>query len=211
MYYWKIFLRKTYSISGQEFTELNLVSSKTFCIIDGGWKTSSGKPTNYEDWAEGQPTADGDCVGISNKDKKMTILDCGSKWPFYCFQDNLVLVKEDKTWEEALEHCRAMDMANPSLLTSNNHRNDLISISGPLDQQIVWSTIGEATTNEVWTGLRYLAQEWFWIDGTDVPYQDLPTCPVRGQYCGTLFRDNSTIPWNIRDCNEKRNFLCYEK
>ncbi|CAL8382142.1 unnamed protein product [Arctogadus glacialis] len=132
MYYWKIFLRKIYSISGQEFTELNLVSSETFCIIDGGWNTSAGKPTNYEDWAEGQPTADGDCVGISNKDKKMTILDCDSKWPFYCFQDNLVLLKEDKTWEEALEHCRAMDLTDP-----NNHRNDLISISGPLDQHTV--------------------------------------------------------------------------
>ena len=30
---WKIFQRKTYSISGQEYTELNLVSSKTFYII----------------------------------------------------------------------------------------------------------------------------------------------------------------------------------
>ena len=74
----------------------------------------------------------------------MTILDCDSKWPFYCFQDNLVLVKEDKTWEEALEHCRAMDLTDP-----NNHRNDLISISGPLDQQTVWSKINEATSNEV--------------------------------------------------------------
>ena len=115
-----------------------------YALTDGGWKTSSGKSTNYEDWAEGQPTADGDCVGISNKDKKMTILDCDSKWPFYCFQDNLVLVKEDKTWEEAIEHCRAMDLTDP-----NNHRNDLISISGPLDQQTVWSKINEATSNEV--------------------------------------------------------------
>ena len=110
---------------------------------------SAGKATNYVDWAEGQPTADGDCVGISNKDKKMANLDCDTLWPFYCLQDNLVLVKEDKTWEEALEHCRAMDLADPSLLTSNNHRNDLISISGPLDQHTVWSKISGASTNEV--------------------------------------------------------------
>ncbi|CAL8382138.1 unnamed protein product [Arctogadus glacialis] len=175
----------------------------------GDWKSSTGLPID-ENWMPGQPTANGDCVATSNKDMKMINLDCDTLWPFYCFQDNVVLVKENKTWEEALEHCRAMDMANPSLLTSNNHRNDLISISGPLDQQIVWTKIDEAITNEVWTGLRYFVQEWFWVDGTDVPYQDLPTCPVQGQYCGTVDRDNSTIPWNIRDCNEKRNFLCYK-
>ncbi|XP_059927532.1 uncharacterized protein LOC132472095 [Gadus macrocephalus] len=171
----------------------------------GDWKSSTGLPID-ENWKPGQPTANGDCVATSNKDMKMINLDCDTLWPFYCFQDNLVLVKEDKTWEEALEHCRAMDLTDP-----NNHRNDLISISGPLDQQIVWTKIDEAITNEIWTGLRYFVHEWFWVDGTDVPYQDLPSCPVQGQYCGTLVRDNSTIPWNIRDCNEKRNFLCYKK
>ena len=35
MYSWKIFPRKTYSISGQEYTELNLVSSRMFCINGG--------------------------------------------------------------------------------------------------------------------------------------------------------------------------------
>ena len=72
----------------------------------------------------------------------MTNLDCNSTWPFYCYFDNLVLVKENKTWEEALEHCRAMDLVDPQ-------RNDLISISGPLDHHTVWFRINKATTNEV--------------------------------------------------------------
>ena len=117
-------------------------------MTGGDWKSSTGLPID-KNWKPGQPTANGDCVATSNKDMKMINLDCDTLWPFYCFQDNVVLVKENKTWEEALEHCRAMDMANPSLLTSNNHRNDLISISGPLDQQIVWTKIDEAITNEV--------------------------------------------------------------
>ncbi|CAL8243636.1 unnamed protein product [Lota lota] len=116
---------------------------------DGDWTSSIGKATNYENWAEGKPTEDGDCVGISNTDKKMTNFDCKSLFPFYCLQDNLVLVKEKKTWEEALEHCRTMDLADPSLLHFNQPRNDLISISDQSDQHIVWSRINEATTNEV--------------------------------------------------------------
>ena len=112
------------------------------------WEWSIGR-AGYENWEEGKPTAEGNCVGLSNTENIMTNLDCNSTWPFYCYSDNLVLVKENKTWEEALEHCRAMDLADPSLLTSNNHRNDLISISGPLDQHTVWFRINEATTNEV--------------------------------------------------------------
>ncbi|KAK0141240.1 hypothetical protein N1851_021754 [Merluccius polli] len=152
-------------MSGQDYTELNL---------------SIGN-SHYENWEEGKPTEDGECVGISNTDMRMTNLNCTSAWPFYCFTDNLVLVKENKTWEEALEQCRAMDLADPSLLCFKNHSNDLISISNHSDQLTVW------------TGLRYLAHSWFWVDGSDVPYQDLPHCPDRGQYCGTLVRDNSTI------------------
>ncbi|CAL8361075.1 unnamed protein product [Gadus morhua 'NCC'] len=167
------------------------------------WEWSIGR-ADYENWEEGNGPAEGDCVGLSNTENSMTNLDCNSTWPFYCYFDNLVLVKENKTWEEALEHCRAMDLVDPQ-------RNDLISISGPLDHHTVWFRINKATTNEVWTGLRYLAHKWFWVDGTDVPYLNLPTCPDLGKHCGTVDRDNSTIPWIIRDCNEKRNFLCYKK
>ena len=125
-----------------------LLLHEAFCVRSfsvlpgGGWKSSDGTPTNYEDWAGGQPTADGDCVAVSNADKKLTNLDCDTLLVSYCFSDNLVLVKENKTWEEALEHCRAMDSADPL-------RNDLISLSGPSDLHTVWSRVNEATTNEV--------------------------------------------------------------
>ena len=110
-------------------------------LTGGVWESSSGLPI-YENWKGGQPKADGDCVAMSNKDLKMANKDCDTLWPFYCSQDNLVLVKENKTWEEALEHCRAMDLAYPN-------RNDLISLSGPSDLLIVSTTIEAATTNEV--------------------------------------------------------------
>ncbi|KAJ3592884.1 hypothetical protein NHX12_005222 [Muraenolepis orangiensis] len=118
----------------------------------GDWVGSSGTAA-YENWAQGKPSGDGNCVGISTTDRKMANFDCASTWPSYCSISNLVLV---------------------------------------------------------WTGLRYLSHKWFWVDGTEVPYQDLPHCPDLGHYCGTLVRDNSTIDWKIRNCSEKRNFLCYK-
>ena len=112
------------------------------CVLTGAdWEWNNGR-ADYKNWEEGKPTVDGDCVGLSNTENNMANLDCDTLWPFYCYSDNLVLVKEDKTWEEALEHCRAMDSADPL-------RNDLISLSGPSDLHTVWSRVNEATTNEV--------------------------------------------------------------
>ena len=126
-------------------TFFSLIASNILCLISvftgGDWTSSTGDPI-YENWADGQPTADGDCVALSDKDKKMANFRCSASLDYYCFLDNLVLVKEDKTWEEALEHCRAMDSTDP-------HRNDLISLSGPSDQHTVRSRVNEATTNEV--------------------------------------------------------------
>jgi len=104
-------------------------------LTGGDWSVTNSKLDNWED---GQPTEDGDCVGIANIDLKLRVLDCTSLWAYYCFSSNLILVKENKTWEEALDHCRATGLDN-----------DLISISDRLDQLTVWLAVIEATTDEV--------------------------------------------------------------
>uniref|UniRef100_A0A672YFE8 C-type lectin domain-containing protein n=1 Tax=Sphaeramia orbicularis TaxID=375764 RepID=A0A672YFE8_9TELE len=70
------------------------------------WSWSTGE-TDYKHWDRNQPGT-GDCVTISSNTKKMSTQDCSSLYPFTCFRDNLILVKENKTWEEALEHCRSI-------------------------------------------------------------------------------------------------------
>lgn len=74
----------------------------------------------------------------------MATQNCSARFPFVCFRDNLVLVKENKTWEEALEHCRA--------LKSPHHVSilyDLISVQPGEDHNYMMNKVTEANTEKV--------------------------------------------------------------
>ncbi|XP_017265395.2 uncharacterized protein LOC108232264 [Kryptolebias marmoratus] len=125
---------------------------------------------------------------------------CSTKLYFLCFDDNLVLVTENKTWEDALSHCRNM--------TTSSYQYDLLSFTDSSDFSYVRDRIYRATTEEVWTGLRFLGGEWWWSDGETLdPQEMLPDCPSRWKHCGTVSKNN-TDNWITRDCSEKRNFIC---
>ncbi|KAF7646328.1 hypothetical protein LDENG_00189790 [Lucifuga dentata] len=130
--------------------------------------------------------------------------------------DNLVLVKENKTWEEALEHCRDLgrnQCCNNYYLYHNYYDYryyfcyDLASVQPGDDHQYIVNRIQETTTDTVWVSLRFLAGEWLWVNTAD--QEDFgPSCPVNGQQCGVLTKTASV---EARDCTERRNFLCYSK
>ncbi|XP_023262700.1 secretory phospholipase A2 receptor-like [Seriola lalandi dorsalis] len=172
---------------------------------DGGtWKWTKGS-SEYRNWASNEPSNNGDCVSIFSLRKEMATQNCSARFPFICYRDNLVLVKESKTWEEALEHCRAL-----STPTTYNRRYELVSVQPGEDHDFVMNKVMQADTEEVWTGLRFLAGHWLWINGADMLYPDLPVCPLMKQHCGTLSK-NSTGNMETRDCEERKNFLCYSK
>ncbi len=61
--------------------------------------------------------------------------------------------------------------------------------------------ITQAETEYVWTGLRYLVGDWFWVNGDDLNntawYQnEQPQCPARDLRCGAL--DKETKLWTNR-------------
>ncbi|XP_036951216.1 C-type mannose receptor 2-like [Acanthopagrus latus] len=170
---------------------------------DGGtFKWSTGVST-FLDWASGEPRNNGDCVSILSHQKKMATQDCSALFPFVCLRDNLVLVKENKTWEEALEHCRGLDPSNP--------RYELLSIQPEVDHMYVMTTVMQrAVTEKVWTGLRFLAGKWLWVNVADQLYSDLPTCPATKDHCGALSK-NDTGQMETTDCTERLNFLCYRR
>lgn len=61
---------------------------------------------------------------------------------------------------------------------------------------------------QVWTGLRFLAGDWLWMNKATLRYSDLPRCPQRGQQCGALAKkDTGSVEGT--DCLLKLNFLCY--
>lgn len=129
---------------------------------------------------------------------------CFQNLPFVCFSDNLVLVKQNKTWEEALNHCKEM--------TNASYKYNLLSFTNSSEYDYVSDRIYGASNDEVWTGLRFLGGEWWWSDGETLDHQEmLPDCPSQWRHCGTVSK-NATTDWTTRDCSEKRNFICvYEE
>ncbi|XP_027877817.1 snaclec rhodocytin subunit alpha-like [Xiphophorus couchianus] len=138
-----------------------------------------------------------DCAYIQN-DKWHTV-NCNTKKGFICYDERLVLVKEDKTWEEALEYCKNM---------KEGKNYNLATLTTTDDHDFAREKAQLATTEEVWTGLRYLGDEWFWVGGEPVQYQNIPSCPAKR--CGVLEKKRNSS-FGIRDCNKRRNFFCYLK
>uniref|UniRef100_A0A8C1Q630 C-type lectin domain-containing protein n=1 Tax=Cyprinus carpio TaxID=7962 RepID=A0A8C1Q630_CYPCA len=68
-----------------------------------------------------------------------------------------VLVHQNETWEGALEYCRT-------------HYTDLASLSTKERMDSALLEITQAETEYVWTGLRFLAGDWFWVTGDDLNY-----------------------------------------
>ncbi|XP_023205221.1 C-type lectin galactose-binding isoform-like isoform X1 [Xiphophorus maculatus] len=164
------------------------------------WKWSRRDETaTFFNWDENEPSQYEHCVFQRPLTKKWSSVPCNATRVFICYDDVLVLVKENKTWDEALEHCRTLDKVNSY---------DLATLITPDDHDFARETTLLATTEEVWTGLRYLGDEWFWVGGEPVQYQDIPSCP--GVWCGVLEKNSKSL-FGIRDCNERRNFFCYLK
>lgn len=160
---------------------------------------------------------------------------CDEERTFMCYNEKLVLVKERKTWEGALHHCRGLKAVDPSQPANayQNHRYDLATLiteddhifarekAQETDSQSVWLfSTGymcycpslclhlSAKCLQVWTGLRFLAGQWVWVGGEEVLYENMSRCPK--DHCGTLVK-NSTKPFATRDCTKRRSFLCYKK
>ncbi|KAI3369318.1 hypothetical protein L3Q82_007569 [Scortum barcoo] len=163
---------------------------------DDIWKWSGGENAEFFNWPKQRNSSeDNRCVV---KDKRGWLeTHCETvKYYSYCFKSNLVLVKENKTWEEALSHCR-------------DQFTDLVSMPSHSVLHQTLRTSKEAQTDYVWTGLRYLADVWLWVDGQSLDNQawnkgETPWCPAQRHRCGALSLEGRH--WHSWDCVEKLNF-----
>ncbi|GAA6082512.1 secretory phospholipase A2 receptor-like [Tachysurus ichikawai] len=107
----------------------------------------------------------------------------------------LILVKEQKTWEEALQYCRM----NYTALAYNI-----------FDTQLLLPETAAAETISVWIGLRLVDGEWMWVNGVQVKsLVSLPLCAVPYRRC--VAYDINMHTYENRDCSEKLNFLCFKR
>ncbi|XP_041833577.1 C-type mannose receptor 2-like [Melanotaenia boesemani] len=176
------------------------------------WKwSSSGENATYFKWGHNEPNNPETelCVVRWDKDDWKND-DCSKKNNFLCYGDNLVLVMENKTWEEALDHCRSLggeDSENPDSV-SWKPSYDLATLMTEDDHDYAREEAQQATTDEVWTGLHFLGDGWLWVGGEPVQYQDIPSCLAYG--CGVLEK-NSNTSFGLRACSQRRNFFCYKR
>ncbi|XP_041827506.1 macrophage mannose receptor 1-like [Melanotaenia boesemani] len=171
------------------------------------WKWSRGdEKATYFEWDGGEPN-DQNPRCVRSVKGKWRDKGCGENYCFMCFDEKLVLVKENKTWEEALDHCRSLEGENPdSVFWKPSY--DLATLITEDDHDYAREKAQQATTDEVWTGLRFLGDGWFWVGGEPVQYQDIPSCPAYG--CGVLEK-NSNTSFGLRACSQRRNFFCYKR
>ncbi|XP_068176841.1 secretory phospholipase A2 receptor-like [Antennarius striatus] len=211
------FCRKKYS---DLVTISNVGEAKSLASFEGWiglrfygfhqWYWSKGNNiSNFFFWDSGvsgvQPILNKYCA-FKNKSNAYWARDhCRARHRFMCFDETMILVKELKTWEEAVQHCRELQDEGPDGIAASNsyHLASLPEVNNiVLDRE----TIQLADSHEVWIGLRFLAGEWVWISGESVTSSYLPPCPSQQQYCGAMGPEDKR--WKMRDCNERRNFLC---
>ncbi|XP_054892016.1 C-type lectin TsL-like [Poeciliopsis prolifica] len=164
------------------------------------WKWSTkDKIATFFNWDVHEPDSNEHCAYKESFTSKWRNGECDQKHTFMCYDESLTLVKENKTWEEALEHCRTLNKV---------HSYDLATLSTDDDNHFAQEKAQLATTEEMWTGLRYLGDEWVWVGGEPVQDQDIPSCPA--ERCGVLEK-NGNSSFSSRDCSQRRNFFCYIK
>lgn len=159
------------------------------------WQWSDGEPSLFLSWAPGQPDNAGNIENCGSMILSgLNDANCALSLPFFCSW-KVVLVKDNKTWEEALDYCRKhyTGLASP------------ISIGQPM---LAENITVQTQTVSVWIGLRFVNGQWVWVNSVPLRSQvSLPSCPTPHYSCGA--HNTETAEWENRDCNEELNFLCY--
>ncbi|XP_017320995.1 macrophage mannose receptor 1 [Ictalurus punctatus] len=149
--------------------------------------------TFFTNWCDDCPNMNVKCV-YTNRSGFWNTNFCMNMMSFYCYRF-LILVKENKTWEEALDHCRTYYTGLASVTSESSL------------QQLNLETV-QTQTESVWTGLRFINGQWLWVSGEQLgSLVSMPSCPAPAYRCGALNTTTNTLM--NRNCNERLNFVCY--
>ncbi|KAJ8336588.1 hypothetical protein SKAU_G00378080 [Synaphobranchus kaupii] len=128
------------------------------------WTWSDESKSSYRNWeiTSDHSSLAGDdriCAVVSSGQWKKR--KCSKEYRFICYEDNLILVKQNKTWAEALTYCR-------------QHHRHLVAVSTETLQHWVKRRAENASTSHVWLGLRFCCtlRFWFWVSLERLCYQN---------------------------------------
>ncbi|XP_055362931.1 macrophage mannose receptor 1-like [Betta splendens] len=193
-------------VSGLDQLDHTVVSGSNVWIglFRDTWRWSDGSNFSFRNWESLGDLVDGQsdktCATVLNTAETWSYDYCNERKPFYCYEDNLILINQSVTWVEALEYCR-----------ENHH--DLVSITNANDQRWVQERIKNASTDFVWLGLRYTCTLgfWFWVSDEVVDYQNYQNWAsnITSDDCDMSAAINTgNNKWFKKPDNETFNFFC---
>ncbi|KAJ8366533.1 hypothetical protein AAFF_G00350870 [Aldrovandia affinis] len=166
------------------------------------WEWSDQSNSSYRSWSSGQPDNAGgnqNCAAVRISDSgRWRDHNCNTMFPFFCYDDNLILVRENKSWDEALSFCR-------------QQHGDLVSVPTEQVQRWVNRRAQSASTAHVWMGLRFSCamKFWLWLDGEITWYQNWAPGNDTGE-CGRrgAVESGAGQQWVSLPKTEELNFIC---
>ncbi|XP_048826085.1 macrophage mannose receptor 1-like isoform X2 [Brienomyrus brachyistius] len=171
-------------------------------LFQDTWGWSDLSNSSFRNWKIGQNDNKNNACALAQVTWPGTwdMTPCDEKHPFVCYDDNLILVNSNMTWNEALNYCRT-------------HHWDLVSVHNEEIQYWVSRLAEDASTDHVWLGLRFSCslKFWFWVSAENVCYQSwAPNNISHGNLCGTAGAVQSKDPhyWVSLPESNELNFIC---
>lgn len=112
--------------------------------------------------------------------------------------DKMILIRENKTWVEALNYCR-------------ENYADLASILDHDEQRWIQIKAKKASTSHIWMGLRYtcMLEFWFWVNDGAIKYANWASNGKTEQYDVSGAMDSGgKHEWFSKLDTEMFNFVC---
>ncbi|XP_062372526.1 macrophage mannose receptor 1-like [Sardina pilchardus] len=160
---------------------------------------SDGSSSSFRRWNTGEPNNPGVVCTTMISNGWWKNASCVHPGHFICYEDKLVLVRENKTWTEALQYCR-------------EHHVDLVSVTSEQVQHWVSERAKGASTPHVWVGLRHACGlGWFWVCGETICYSNWTPGHEQAESCehrvGAVESGGGQWVSNLTE-TVKLNFIC---
>ncbi|KAJ8245121.1 hypothetical protein GJAV_G00274950 [Gymnothorax javanicus] len=159
--------------------------------------------TCVTEWESGLGIGAESCVYVNKWDTKINTEQCDLNREGICYKDQIHLIREKKSWEDALDYCI-------------NHYEGMLRIESPEDQLLVQAELEKrGATGHVWLGLRQsrFFGFWIWANGLSVGWSNWeggsqPQQPL-SHICGAIATSGpGKFKWSDQDCFLKNYFLC---